>query len=388
MVAAGETGEFVPGIDNGVVQPSHCSSFLLLLFILLFSNCGLSDIQATWFILLAFQIAQTVLWALPSAVSTKASIAANALLSIGVVFLACLSYAEHTRSVRPSFILNTYLFCSLLFDIARARTLWLRSTDSFNEIIAIVTTVAVAVKAMILVLEAVEKRHILKSEYAAYPPEATAGFYNRAVFWWLNPLFKNGFSNFLTVEDLSVLDKELSSERLLAMFEERWSKGKHFIGSTRCIVFLIYQFLISVKSKSPNTLQFQTFAATKWPLLAAVPARAAVVAFNFCQPLLLTRSLSFFSQPVNHATTNIGYGMIGAYILVYVGLAVSISTAFIPFILIDHLSGIDGPVSAYDIPRNYHGSGYLGDDALQESQQLESHGCGSCQLFDSHECRC
>ena len=197
-------------------------------FCFLFSNCGLSDIQATWFILLAFQIAQTVLWALPSAVSTKASIAANALLSIGVVFLACLSYAEHTRSVRPSFILNTYLFCSLLFDIARARTLWLRSTDSFNEIIAIVTTVAVAVKAVILVLEAVEKRHILKSEYAAYPPEATAGFYNRAVFWWLNPLFKNGFSNFLTVEDLSVLDKELSSERLLAMFEERWSKGEHY----------------------------------------------------------------------------------------------------------------------------------------------------------------
>jgi hypothetical protein len=27
------------------------------------------------------------------------------------------------------------------------------------------------------------------------------------------------------VEDLFVLDKEMSSERLLALFEERWSKG-------------------------------------------------------------------------------------------------------------------------------------------------------------------
>jgi ABC-type multidrug transport system fused ATPase/permease subunit len=58
-------------------------------------------------------------------------------------------------------------------------------------------------------------------------------------------------------------------------------------------------------------------------MLAAIPARACVVAFNFCQPVLLTRSLTFFEQPVNSATNNIGYGLIGAYVLVYTGLAVS-----------------------------------------------------------------
>jgi hypothetical protein len=162
---------------------------------------------------------------MPAADRTTASIAANAILTVGVLALGLLSYAEHTHSVRPSFILNTYLFCSLLFDIARSRTLWLRRVDSFNEIIAIVTTVAVAVKLVLFVLEAVEKRNILKSEYAGYPPEATAGFYSRAVFWWLNPLFKIGFTGFLRVDDLSVLDKQLSSERLLAKFEETWSKG-------------------------------------------------------------------------------------------------------------------------------------------------------------------
>lgn len=78
-----------------------------------------------------------------------------------------------------------------------------------------------------------------------------------------------------------------------------------------------------MKSKAPNTLQFEAFKATKGPLLAAVPARACVVAFNFCQPLLLTRSLLFFTEPVNAATNNIGYGLIGAYILVYTGLAVA-----------------------------------------------------------------
>lgn len=167
-----------------------------------------------------------MLWALPSADGTKASLATNAILTIGVLFLATLSYAEHARSVRPSFILNAYLFCSLLFDIARTRTLWLRSANSFNDIIATVTTVSLGVKALLVVLEAVEKRHILESDFQGYPPEATAGLYNQAVFYWLNPLFKNGFSNFLSIEDLFALDKELSSERLLAIFEERWNKGK------------------------------------------------------------------------------------------------------------------------------------------------------------------
>ncbi|EKV12763.1 ABC multidrug transporter, putative [Penicillium digitatum PHI26] len=257
---------------------------------------------AAWLGLLGLQIAQIALWALPAADSTKASVPANVILTIGVFALVLLSYAEHTRSVRPSFILNTYLFCSLLFGIARARTLWLRSVDTFNDTLAILATAVVGVKLLLFVLEAVEKRHILKPEYAGYPPEATAGFYNRAMFWWLNPLFKIGFTGVLRVEDLFVLDKELSSERLLARFDETWSK---------------------VKSRSPNTLQWESLKAVKWPLLAGIPARACVVAFNFCQPLLLERSLSYFNSPVNNGTQNIGYGLIGAYILVYTGLAVS-----------------------------------------------------------------
>ncbi|KAK4867830.1 hypothetical protein LT330_007489 [Penicillium expansum] len=257
---------------------------------------------AAWLALLGLQIAQTALWALPAADSTKASVPANVILTIGILALVLLSYAEHMRSARPSFILNTYLFCSLFFDIARSRTLWLRSVDTFNNILAIIATVAVGVKVLLFVLEAVEKRHILKSEYTGYPPEATAGFYNRAVFWWLNPLFKIGFTGVLRVEDLFSLDKELSSERLLALFDEKWSK---------------------LTTKSPNTLQWESLKAVKWPLLAGVPARACVVAFNFCQPLLLERSLSFFNSPVNKSTESIGYGLIGAYIMVYGGLAVS-----------------------------------------------------------------
>lgn len=82
-----------------------------------------------------------------------------------------------------------------------------------------------------------------------------------------------------------------------------------------------------MKTNSPNTLQSEAFKAAKLPLLAGVPARACVVAFNFCQPLLLTRSLAFFNEPVTSTITNVGYGLIGAYILVYLGLAVRSSSS-------------------------------------------------------------
>lgn len=199
-------------------------------------------LQTAWVFFIGLQIALTALWALPTADRTKGSIAANAVLTAGALFLALLSYAEHTRSVKPSLIINAYLLLSIIFDIARVRTLWLRSINSFNDGIAIVTTVALGAKVVLAFLEAIEKRSILRHEFAGYPPEATAGLYNKATFWWLNPLFKNGFSNTLSVEDLSVLDKELSSERLLALFEERWSKGDHqskifFWISTNLLVF-------------------------------------------------------------------------------------------------------------------------------------------------------
>lgn len=136
-----------------------------------------------------------------------------------------LSYYEHTRAVRPSFLLDVYLFFTLLFDVARSRTLWLRQTDDYNRTIAIVFTVAVVLKLVALLLESLEKRWILRSEYKAYPPEATASIFTRSFFWWLSPLFARGFSKVLSVDDLFPLDKQLLSERVHSRMEAAWAKG-------------------------------------------------------------------------------------------------------------------------------------------------------------------
>lgn len=80
-----------------------------------------------------------------------------------------------------------------------------------------------------------------------------------------------------------------------------------------------------VTKKSPNSLLLVAFDTLKWPLLAVVTPRACLIALNFCQPFLINRAIKLSEQPVTEMTTNIGYGLIGAYVLVYTGIAVCAS---------------------------------------------------------------
>ena len=173
------------------------------------------------------QLGLTTQWARPSvsALRTDASIAVNAVLTSAFFLLSLPSYAEHNFSTPPSFLLNVYLFITLLFDIAKTRTLWLWQIGGTSQIIAILTSVTVGLKLFLLFLECSDKRSILRDEYKAYPPEATGGIFNRIFFWWLNPLFRQGLSQSLAVEDLFVLDKQLSSKHLHLALEAAWNKG-------------------------------------------------------------------------------------------------------------------------------------------------------------------
>lgn len=61
----------------------------------------------------------------------------------------------------------------------------------------------------------------------------------------------------------------------------------------------------------------------KWPILAGVLPRICNTAFKFAQPYLIKRTLNYMSEPNEINTYKIGYGLIGAYGLTYIGIAVS-----------------------------------------------------------------
>jgi ATP-binding cassette subfamily C (CFTR/MRP) protein 1 len=132
-------------------------------------------------------------------------------------------FLEHMRSIRPSWLLNIYLLLTVVFDIVRSRTY---SLSPDLDAIATVFTSRVAVELILAIVEARPKRRLLLPEFADSPPETTSGPYKRALFWWLNALFKKGYSESLTVDDLFHLDKHLQSDYLHHLLGSSWDRCK------------------------------------------------------------------------------------------------------------------------------------------------------------------
>lgn len=253
----------------------------------------------TWVVFTGFELALLVVWANRPTPRHRAELASAALNFVGAVVLGLLSCLEHIRTVRPSLILSVYLLFTSIFDIERSRSY---SLTPELDLPATIFTTRLAVKVLLAVFEARGKRKLLLPEYADCPSETTGGIYRTASFWWLNELFKKGFSGPVSVDDLFRLDKHLQADYLHHALGTAWNK---------------------VHSSGSHSLFLATVKRLKWPILAVVPPRLALIGFNFCQPFLINRAVTFSQQSTSSQTANIGYGLIGAYILVFVGMAVS-----------------------------------------------------------------
>ncbi|KUJ23459.1 putative ABC multidrug transporter [Mollisia scopiformis] len=237
-----------------------------------------------------------LIWAAKrSLIVTDLAIAASTLrLATGVCMIG-LSFLDHRRSLKPSMLLNTYLFITTLLDIAQVRTSWLASAFRQDRVFSAIFTSSVVTKAIILILEAQRKMN----------PEEISGLYNLGVYFWLNSLFLNGYRNVLRIGDLFPLDQALCGSTL----QERLS------------IHLSYSKLQGDKYGLLKVLA-RTFAV---PLLLPIPARLALLGFTFCQPFFISSLLSYLSAPEGSRPVNIGYGFIGASILIYGGIAISTS---------------------------------------------------------------
>jgi ATP-binding cassette subfamily C (CFTR/MRP) protein 1 len=224
-----------------------------------------------------------VLYAVNSSVRTPTALAAAALVVIDALGLLLLSYAEHFRSIRPSSIINTYLFVTLLFDIARTRTLWIQHSPK----------------------PIVEKRGILLSQYQDVSPEATSGIYSRAFFWWLNKIMTTGFRRVIRVEDLFPVEDDLGSIVLKRRAETLWGKAD---------------------KKRSHALFWSTLNANRNKLAAGIFPRLCLIGFRYAQPFLLSRTVDFVSW--KQESDNIGWGLTGAFSIVFLGIAITSATYY------------------------------------------------------------
>lgn len=242
-----------------------------------------------------------ILWVSPPAVRSPASIPSAAVAFVTTLGYGLLSYGNQRYALRPSTLITTYLLLSILTDVVRTRTLWFIPQ---NRLVSCLSTTIVSWKVVILLLENRGKRSLLRLPYAQYPPEALSGIISRSVFWWLNPLFVRGYQEMLSMDSLYPVDPNLSAPVLLENVRFAWDKHVR-------------------TTKRPSLFGVILWSLIR-PFLEIVPPLVAVTCLEFAQPFLVHRTLDWYSAPTNEETSDIGYGLLGAYILVYIGLAVSV----------------------------------------------------------------
>ncbi|QDS76097.1 hypothetical protein FKW77_006285 [Venturia effusa] len=193
-------------------------------------------------------------------------------------------------------VLNVYLLGSSLFDIVHVRSLWLAVRyDTRFRPVAISCTISLSLKIVLLVLEAAPRA----GRESSKSPEEVSGVYSLRSFWWLNRMLRLGRQKRLDSDDLYQIDSGLKTVRYSSQVIDAWDKADQDYK---------YALLKTVA------------AALKWPLLAPALPRLALIGFTYMQPLLIRRALDFVER--QDGRTNIGYGLIGATIVVYSGLAI------------------------------------------------------------------
>lgn len=181
----------------------------------------------------------------------------------------------------------------------RLRTRWLLSDDTG---IASLQSAGLALKVLLLIVESLSKTsHIVALSKSRFSPEDKAGFFSRSLLWWLNPLFLLGYREKLSNDDLYPIDVALGSAKLTDLLFAAWNRSAS-AREHRLAVALVKAFW-----KQILIIQFP---------------RLALVGFALAQPFLIQASISFIA---NHALRPVeyGYGLIGAFAMVYIGVAVS-----------------------------------------------------------------
>ncbi|CCF34126.1 ABC transporter [Colletotrichum higginsianum] len=237
-----------------------------------------------------------------AAQATELSTVSFVVSFIAALCMLGLSFFEHSRSPRPSVLLNTFLISTILLDAAQVRTLWLSAGTNLEITIARTFTAAAVWKIVLILSESWEKLPWLRWNRKDHSPEETSGLFGLATFSWLNSLFVSGYKKVLAVPDLFPLDKSLSVETLQEttrrLEPERFREKSHdlarALGSTLVV-----------------------------PLLMPVAPRIALLGLVFCQPFLLEALLHNLEEQETSQVANRGYGLIGATFIVYTGIPIA-----------------------------------------------------------------
>lgn len=233
-----------------------------------------------------------------SDLATNASLAGDVLTSAATVAAIALSLISHWRSSRPSTLLALYLSAVLFISTARIRTIWLITGSSAASA---TLTASTAFLLSALFFESLSKQPLTANIAGKQKVlERNSALWARVTFSWLAATFRLGYAKVISNDDLPELDPKLHSARLSEQLSAAWKTSKR------------------TNKYSLVLLCFQTFP---FSFVSTVIPRLCITAFTFTQPFLINTTLTYISQDPRERDS--GRGLIGAWFLVYLGIAIS-----------------------------------------------------------------
>ncbi|OHW90531.1 ABC transporter [Colletotrichum incanum] len=157
-------------------------------------------------------------------------------------------------------------------------------------------------KLIMFLLEIQEKRQFLFAALRNLSPETTSGIVSRGFFWWLNGLLRLGFKATLSPSLLYAIDGELQSGKLLQKLSKYWDQKR---------------------GKGEHALLHSVCSTTKQAIVLTAIPRFILIGFKFSQPFLINRIIKYVDGDRGSYPKSVGYGLIAATGLVYLGNALS-----------------------------------------------------------------
>ncbi|KAJ6002742.1 P-loop containing nucleoside triphosphate hydrolase protein [Penicillium sp. IBT 35674x] len=251
------------------------------------------------FLHVTLQVVLLIFWYQPSIPTTRATVPTAFASVVVSLFCLYLSHLEHFRSLRPSTTLCLFHGFALILDLPRLRTLSLLPD---NRTVTIIFAVSLLFRAGVVILEAIEKRSLLKKPFLGCAIETTSGIFNRSLYLWVSGLLWKGSRTTLTVENLPILDDDIKGASNPETLLDKWKKANKY---------------------GRNALLWTFMKHYKWEFFGGILPRMAFTGFLFAQPFLVQRVLDFMTEPEHVNSSNYARGLVAAYGIVYLGIAVT-----------------------------------------------------------------
>lgn len=167
------------------------------------------------------EIAKAIVWSLAPGGNGPAYQASTALSTIAAFALFLMVALEYRHSLHSPILTSGMLTVFFFTDIIKTRSFFLR--DGLTAVGGLSIAVAI-VKAVIIALQEIPKPCADNYADKSQSPEATSGFLNQALCFWLNKTMLTGLRGTLTMKHPSSLGSDFSSEQLSVDFGDIWER--------------------------------------------------------------------------------------------------------------------------------------------------------------------